>query len=124
MGECNQEITEGCHMAQLGRPGLSISQKVELWERWHKGESLSDIGRALEKHAASVFGVLRLYGGIEPTERKWSLRNLSLSEREEISRGVACGLSMLMRKPGNQRRDPSSTTWLNAVSLNELLQES
>lgn len=81
-------------MAQLGRPGLSISQKAELWERWHKGESLSDIGRALEKHAASVFGVLRLHGGIEPTERKRSLRNLSLSEREEISRGLACGLSM------------------------------
>ena len=34
-------------MARLGRPGLSATQKAELWRRWKKGESLSDIGRAL-----------------------------------------------------------------------------
>jgi len=44
-------------MARMGRPGLSDSQKSELWQRWKAGESLSDIGRALGKHAASLFGV-------------------------------------------------------------------
>ncbi len=81
-------------MAELGRPGLSNAQKAELWKRWHKGESLSDIGRALEKHAASVFGVLRLHGGIQPAIRKRSPRSLALNDREEISRGLASGLSM------------------------------
>ena len=51
-------------MAQMGRPSLSSQQKEELWERWKAGQSLSDIGRALGKHAASVFGVLLSKGGI------------------------------------------------------------
>lgn len=42
-------------MARTGRPGLSHEQKAELWQRWKAGETLSDIGRALGKHAA--FGV-------------------------------------------------------------------
>ena len=56
-------------MAQMGRPGLSSQQKEELWERWKAGQSLSDIGRTLGKHAASVFGVLLSKGGIAPTAR-------------------------------------------------------
>lgn len=51
-------------MAQIGRPGLSAGQKAERWERWKHGESLSDIGRALDKHAGSIFGVLMIKGGI------------------------------------------------------------
>ncbi len=34
-------------MAEMGRPGLSASQKKELWERWKHGQSLNDIARAL-----------------------------------------------------------------------------
>ena len=41
-------------MARTGRPGLSLHQKKELWQRWKDGQSLSDIGRALGKHAASA----------------------------------------------------------------------
>ena len=81
-------------MAQRGRPGLSVSQKVELWRRWRKGESLSDIGRALGKHAASIHCVIRLRGGIVPLPRKRCDQALSWSEREEISRGIAAGVSM------------------------------
>lgn len=100
-------------MAQLGRPGMSFAQKAELWKRWRQGESLSDIGRALEKHAASVFGVLRLHGGIQPPIRKRSSRALTLSEREEISRGLAGGFSMreiafhLNRSPSTISREIS-----------------
>jgi hypothetical protein len=32
-------------MGQMGRPGLSVQQKGELWTRWKSGQSLSDIGR-------------------------------------------------------------------------------
>jgi IS30 family transposase len=81
-------------MVQMGRPGLSSQQKEELWERWKAGQSLSDIGRALGKHAASVFGVLLSKGGIAPTARTRSRLSLSLQDREEISRGLVSGLSM------------------------------
>jgi transposase len=59
-------------MARLGRPGLTDDQKTELWRRWHAGgrwhagEGYSDIGRAIGKFPASIFGVLRLFGGYEP----------------------------------------------------------
>ena len=56
-------------MARTGRPGLTQQQKKELWQRWKDGQSLSDIGRALGKHAGSVHGVLSATGGIQPTDR-------------------------------------------------------
>jgi IS30 family transposase len=81
-------------MAQLGRPGLSPEQKAELWDRWKKGESFSEIGRALGRHAASIFGVAARHGGIAPANRRRSPRALNISEREEISRGMAAGVSI------------------------------
>ncbi len=81
-------------MARTGRPGLSAEQKRELWVRWKDGQSLSDIGRALGKHAGSVFGVLQAKGGIAPPLRKRSGRALTLEEREEISRGLVAALSL------------------------------
>jgi IS30 family transposase len=81
-------------MAQMGRPGLSSQQKHELWARWKAGQSLSDIGRSLGKHAGSIFGVLHSRGGIAPPTRRRSSRSLSLREREEISRGLVSGLSL------------------------------
>jgi IS30 family transposase len=71
-----------------------VQQKTELWARWRRGESLSDIGRALCKHAASVFGVLRASGGISPRIRKRNSVSLTLEEREGISRGLAAGKSV------------------------------
>ncbi|HIG44321.1 MAG: IS30 family transposase [bacterium] len=81
-------------MARLGRPGLSDDEKAEAWRRWHEGESLSDIGRVLEKHPASIFGVLRLFGGYQPTQRVRRASSLSSLEREAISRGLASDHSM------------------------------
>jgi IS30 family transposase len=81
-------------VAQLGRPGLSWSQKAELWRRWKRGESLSDIGRALEKHAASIYGVVHSNGGFAPAERCRSGSALTLFDREDISRGIASGTSL------------------------------
>jgi len=45
-------------MARTGRPSLSHEQKAELSRRWKADETLSDIGRALGKHAASMFGIV------------------------------------------------------------------
>lgn len=81
-------------MAQMGRPGLSALAKAELWRRWKEGQTLSEIGRALGKHAGSIHGVLSLNGGIFPAKRKRSRLALTMSEREEISRGVAAGQTL------------------------------
>jgi IS30 family transposase len=81
-------------MAQMGRPGLPVHEKAELWRRWKQGESLSDIARALKKGGGSIFGVLRLRGGIAPPARQRGRLALTYEEREEISRGVAAGLSV------------------------------
>jgi transposase, IS30 family len=81
-------------MAQMGRPGLSSQQKQELWDQWKAGQSLSDIGRSLGKHAGSIFGVLSSRGGIAPQPRRRSRRSLTMNEREEISRGLVAGFSL------------------------------
>lgn len=94
-------------MSQRGRPGMSPRQKTEVWQRWRDGESLSDIGRAIGKHPGSVFGVLKLNGGILPAERHRSRLALKLHEREEISRGIAAGISM--RQIAERLRRPPST---------------
>ena len=76
-------------MARRGRPGLSDEQKREVWERWKDGQSLSEIGRCLGRVPAVVYNVIRSNGGVVPATRTRSKRCLSLSEREEISRGLA-----------------------------------
>jgi hypothetical protein len=60
------DALKGPTMARTGRSGLSHEQKAELWRRWRAGEPLSDIGRALGKHAGSVFGVVAADGGFAP----------------------------------------------------------
>lgn len=74
--------------------GLLPGQRRELWERWKKGQSLSDIARALEKPPGSIHTYLSATGGIAPVERRRSAQALSLSEREEVSRGLASGESI------------------------------
>ena len=81
-------------MERSKRWGLSTSQKRELWERWKRGESSQDIARALGKLRGSIYNVLSSSGGIPPSTRRRSGWALSLSEREEISRGLAEGQSM------------------------------
>ena len=81
-------------MGQMGRPGLSAAQKADLWQRWKQGQSLSEIGRALGKHAGSIHGVLSSNGGFSPPVRRRSRWALTLAEREEISRGLATARSI------------------------------
>ena len=81
-------------MARWGRPGLTELQKTDLWRRWRSGEGDSEMGRALGKFPASVFGVLRLHGGYTPARRVRAAVQLTLAEREEISRGLSAGWSL------------------------------
>ena len=69
--------------------GFTAVEKTELWDRWQHGESTKVIGRAFDKHQASIYFQLAPFGGIRPTPRRRSRLALTLSEREEISRGIA-----------------------------------
>ncbi len=71
--------------------GSTRRGSVELWERWKRGDSLSDIGRALRRDPATIHWTIRQRGGVPPAERRRSRLALTLEEREEISRGVAAG---------------------------------
>lgn len=81
-------------MAYRTRIYYNAEQKAEMWDRWQRGESLNAIGRAFERSSSSVFGQLSPTGGIRPKPRTRSKLALHLSEREEISRGIARGNSI------------------------------
>src|SRR6476620_11848697 len=71
------------------RRGFTTAEKTELWDRWQRGESLKAIGRAFGKPSSSIYFQVSPYGGIRPAPRRRSRLALTLSEREEISRGIA-----------------------------------
>jgi len=68
---------------------FSAEQRADIWDRWQRGESMSSIGRLFERESSSIYPILAPSGGIRPPKRTRSRVALSLSEREEISRGVA-----------------------------------
>jgi IS30 family transposase len=98
-------------MIERKRRGLSAEQKAELWKRWKAGQSLQEIGRAIGKDHVVVHFVLARRGGIAPPRRRRSRRTLTLSEREDISRGIAGGGSLraiakgLSRTPSTVSRE-------------------
>ena len=76
-------------MDQRFRRGFTAAEKTELWDRWQRGESLKAIGRAFGKPSSSIYYQVAPHGGIRPAPRRRSRLALTLSEREEISRGIA-----------------------------------
>jgi len=74
--------------------GFNAVAKEELWERWQHGESLKAIGRAFGKPSSSIYFQVAPHGGIRPARRRRSRLALTLTEREEISRGIAAARSV------------------------------
>ena len=81
-------------MSQEKRSRLSPTQKTDIWRRWKTGQSLHEIGRVYGKWHNSIRCVLLPRGGIPPAARRRSRLALTLAEREDISRGIASGLSI------------------------------
>ena len=79
---------------RVSKRGLSSQERAALWQRWKDGQSLSDIGRALHKAPASIFGLVVAKGGIAPKPRRRGPGTLTVAEREEISRGISAGTSL------------------------------
>jgi IS30 family transposase len=70
------------------------AQRAEIWDRFQAGESVSSIAQRFGRYPSAIRKVIEPAGGIRPPERRRCLRNLSLDEREEISRGLAVGHSL------------------------------
>ena len=67
----------------------STEQRADVWDRWQRGQSIRSIGRVFDLQSSSVFSVIAPTGGIRPPDRRRGRSALSLSEREEISRGLS-----------------------------------
>ena len=73
---------------------LSPADEDEIWARLRAGHAAKPTARALGWSTSGVRGYLERCGGIRPAMRRRSPGRLSLAEREEISRGLAAGLSL------------------------------
>jgi IS30 family transposase len=98
-------------MERRQRIRYTESQRALMWERWRKGDTLHQIAALFDRHHPSIRGVLAASGGIRPCERRRSDSALTLSEREEISRGLVAGRSIrtiaasLTRAPSTVSRE-------------------
>ena len=96
-------------MAKRRRRIFTAAESAEIWDRWQRGEGLKLIGRVFDRSSGAIFQHLKPHGGIRPVPRRRSSRVLSLDDREEISRGVACGVS-LRSLAARLRRAPSTVS--------------
>jgi len=79
---------------------LTAAEVDEVWVRWRSGQAVKVLSRQMRVSPSTVRDLLHRTGGIRPApKRRWELR-LSLAEREEISRGLAAGLSLWMIAAG------------------------
>lgn len=81
-------------MKQRPRIYYSASQRAVIWERWRKGDTIHQIAGLFDRFHSSIHRILAETGGIRPAERHRSKSALTLTEREEISRGVVAGSSI------------------------------
>jgi IS30 family transposase len=87
------------------------TDKALMWDRWQKGESLQSIAQLFNRNHSSIAKILSRTGGIKPPKRIRSEFALSLSEREDISRGIVAGHSirsiavLLGRSPSTVSRE-------------------
>ena len=70
-------------------------ERVEVWDRWEAGESQRSISRAVGRSPSTIHTLLVSSGWRRSMPAaEWSQLRLSLTEREEISRGLAAGESL------------------------------
>src|SRR5580765_6629291 len=82
---------------------LTLADEDEIWARLRSGHAARPTARALGWSTSGVRGYLGRCGGTRPEPRRRSSGRLSLAEREEISRGLAEGLSLRAIAAGRGR---------------------
>jgi len=86
-------------------------QKVVMWDRWKKGDSICSIARLFDKPTSPISRILSKTDGFRPPSRTRSGNVLTLDEREEISRGIVANQSvrsiadLLNRSPSTISRE-------------------
>lgn len=78
----------------MSRRRFTPEERAAVWRGWKSGLSLKQIGESLHRSGPGVFLLLRRDGGFAPRIRRRAVRSLQVLEREEISRGLAKGLSI------------------------------
>jgi IS30 family transposase len=91
----------------VGPVGFDVEQQALIWAMWRRGDAIREMERRLGETLPRIRRYLRESGGMPPIPRRRRVGHLSLEEREEISRGIAAGLSARMIAERIDR--PSST---------------
>ncbi len=94
----------------MGRgPVLTAAEKAEIWTRRGRGEPVWMIARQMGRSRRAVRDHVTSTGGVPPRPPQRSRRELTLDEREELSRGLAVGESC-RAMAGRLGRAPSSVS--------------
>ena len=75
------------------RSHMTEADKAEVWTRRARGEPVQMIARHMGRDRGTVWKVVTATGGIPPRTPQRSCRELTVGEREELSRGLAMGES-------------------------------
>jgi hypothetical protein len=65
----------------------------QVWAQYSAGQLPAEMGRSMGRPPDAIYVMIRKAGGIRPAPRIPSPRQLSLADREEISRGLVAGVS-------------------------------
>jgi IS30 family transposase len=89
------------------RRALTEQDVTAIWDGVKAGGTIGRVARSLGRNNSTVQAVLVRSGGVRPPVRRRGPDRLTLVEREELSRGLAAGLS-LRAIAGQLGRSPST----------------
>jgi len=93
---------------------FSDEEQQTIWDMREAGVPVKRIARHLDRQNVSIRKFIADHGGRRPTPRQRSELRLSLEEREEISRGLAAGLSIRAIAEGLNRSPSTVCREVNA----------
>lgn len=88
---------------------IGTEERDQLWRRWRQGQSVTQISEALGRARTSIIWALSVHGGMAPRPRKRAQHQLTLCEREQISRGLCAGWT-LRQIARSLKRAPSTVS--------------
>ena len=89
---------------------MTAEDQEQIWDRLEAGESLTEIGAAIERTLSTISTFVIRNGGRRPPEPVvWSDKRMCLADREEISRGLVLEESF-RTIAGRLKRAPSTVS--------------
>jgi transposase, IS30 family len=93
---------------------FSAEDRETIWDMREAGVPVKRIAKHLDRQNSSLRRFIADHGGTRPSARQRSELRLSLEEREEISRGLAAGLSIRAIAAGLERSPSTVCREVNA----------